>query len=81
MAIQHTALKAGVSGIVKGFSIQLVSGMKIIQVPLTEDDATMLQVALGRSDIRKCLNTKDSAIAGAFDVLYAALTKAINDSW
>ncbi len=54
---------------------------KIIQVPLAEDDANMLYVALGRSDIRDWLYAKDRAIAASIDQLHAALEKAINDSW
>ncbi len=54
---------------------------KIIQVPLFEADANMLQVALGRSDFQDFFRSKDLRIAGSFDTLYAALTKAINDSW
>ncbi len=59
--------------------------MKIIQVPLTEYDANMLQVALGRSDltdaIKKVLGAEDSVVAASFEKLYEALVKAINDSW
>jgi hypothetical protein len=53
--------------------------VKIIQVPLTENDALLLQVVLGRSDFREFFSSKDHA--APFDKLYVALTKAINDSW
>ncbi len=55
--------------------------MKIIQVPLTEYDANILQVALSRSDLTDFFKAKDSDIAASFSRLYDALVKAINDSW
>jgi hypothetical protein len=55
--------------------------MKIIQVPLTEYDANMLQVALGRSDFMDFFKAKDTVVAASFEKLYDALIKAINDSW
>ncbi len=61
----------------------MILGMKTIQVPLTEYDANMLQVALGRSDIKDTLRRAlgEEEVAESFDRLYEALIKAINDSW
>lgn len=56
---------------------------KIIQVPLDEYDASLVQVALGAGNIQDFVKKDPDSgrVAEALDRLNAALVKAINDSW
>lgn len=56
---------------------------KIIQVPLDEYDAALVQVALGAGNIQDFVKKDPDSgrVAEALDRLNAALVKAINDSW